>query len=1306
LPAEQLLTNPATFNASSTFKAVGNWPEIGETISLYNSSGGLLATAVTNTSGNVSFSGLAAGSYQLGFTPPSGTTLSSGPINLNLTTGLTSLISVAAGTTATEATVYVVATPAAILVGSVVYQNSAGTTAALANETVTLFDASSDRLVSVVTNSGGGYEFWGLAAGSYQLFYTLPSGETYAAGGPANTTTGLTGLIAVAAGTEVTEATETLVAALANLGGSVTYAGAADAGVTVALLSSTGTQLSTTTTNSAGVYQFANIVVGTYEIKFTAPANTLFGTGPANTGTGITAPVTLTAGQTTTLAPENLLPTTATLAGTVLSSASGTGGVGLSGVSVALLNASGTIVATTSTNSSGAFQFAGLAVGSYSVKYTAPSGTVLELGGTANASTGLSAQVTLTAGQTTTLPAEQLLTNPATFNASSTFKAVGNWPEIGETISLYNSSGGLLATAVTNTSGNVSFSGLAAGSYQLGFTPPSGMTLSSGPINLNVTTGLTSLISVAAGTTATEATVYIVASPAAILAGSVFYQNPAGTTAALANATVTLFDASSDRLVSVVTNSGGGYEFWGLAAGSYQLLYSLPAGDTYGAGGPANTTTGLTGLIAVAAGANVAEAKETLVAALANLGGSVTYAGAADAGVTVALLSSTGTQLATTTTNSAGAYQFANIVAGTYEIAFTAPANTIFSSGPANTTSGITGLVTLTPGQTTTLAAENLLPAPATITGSVASSASGAGGVALAGVNVALLNASGTTVATASSNSSGAFQFTGLAAGSYTVKYTAPSGSVLELGSTANTSTGLSAPITLTAGQTTALATEQLLTNPATINTSAIFKAVGNWPEIGQTISLYNSSGGLVGSAVTNNSGVVTFSGVAAGSYQLGYTAPSGMVLDVGPNSMNLTTGLTSLFNVHAGVTITETSEYVSASPAATIAGSIFYKNSAGVSSYLANATVTLLNASGGVLTSVVTNAGGGYQFWGLAAGTYELSYTLPSGDSFATGPANATTGITSPITLGAGQSVGMAAETLQAAGVVAQVAVAQVAAVQTQALAASSISGVVVDAAAGQTGVAVLLLNASGATISQTTTNGAGFFSIGGLSSGTYEVEYAAAPSSLASGSWTDQLQPITLGVNQATTVAANQFAVSSSTSFVLNGAGQQLVGGSGNYTVSGSASGSSILLGAGDQTVSLTGGADTIVVGDGGSTISALGGGNMIRAGAGMNFITTDGSSGNVFYVDGAGQGTTTINGFNTVGDVLDLTSALSGLAIAADLSNLGTYVTASVAAGNTTLWIDPTGGSATPAAFVVLNGISATLPQLVAAHDISMV
>ena len=193
-----------------------------------------------------------------------------------------------------------------------------------------------------------------------------------------------------------------------------------------------------------------------------------------------------------------------------------------------------------------------------------------------------------------------------------------------------------------------------------------------------------------------------------------------------------------------------------------------------------------------------------------------------------------------------------------------------------------------------------------------------------------------------------------------------------------------------------------------------------------------------------------------------------------------------------------------------------------------------------------------------------------------------------------------------------------------------------------------------------------------------------------------------------------------------IENGSGVSLTEGSGNFTVTGNASNSSLALGAGNQTVSLTGSGDTVTVGGGNSTISvgsganvqatgglldtttitATGGGNQLDVFSGMAFLNSDGSAGNIFFLEGPNQGLTTVTGFsmnNT--DALDLANTVAGLGVASNLSNLGTYVTTSTSGGNTTLLVDPTGGHGTPAAFAVLDNTTATLSQLIAGHHITL-
>jgi len=62
------------------------------------------------------------------------------------------------------------------------------------------------------------------------------------------------------------------------------------------------------------------------------------------------------------------------------------------------------------------------------------------------------------------------------------------------------------------------------------------------------------------------------------------------------------------------------------------------------------------------------------------------------------------------------------------------------------------------------------------------------------------------------------------------------------------------------------------------------------------------------------------------------------------------------------------------------------------------------------------------------------------------------------------------------------------------------------------------------------------------------------------------------------------------------------------------------------------------------------------------------------------------------------------LSGVSIASNLSNLGSYITAVTNGGNTTLLVNPS-GSGTASAFVQLNGVTTSVATLVNGHNISL-
>jgi hypothetical protein len=80
--------------------------------------------------------------------------------------------------------------------------------------------------------------------------------------------------------------------------------------------------------------------------------------------------------------------------------------------------------------------------------------------------------------------------------------------------------------------------------------------------------------------------------------------------------------------------------------------------------------------------------------------------------------------------------------------------------------------------------------------------------------------------------------------------------------------------------------------------------------------------------------------------------------------------------------------------------------------------------------------------------------------------------------------------------------------------------------------------------------------------------------------------------------------------------------------------------------------------------------------------------------------GLGPVQINGFNpNAADILELRAILNPTAAAPDLSNIANYIHAATVNGNTILSVDVTGAGLPGVAFVQLNGVAASVAQLVA-------
>jgi uncharacterized protein (DUF2141 family) len=368
--------------------------------------------------------------------------------------------------------------------------------------------------------------------------------------------------------------------------------------------------------------------------------------------------------------------------------------------------------------------------------------------------------------------------------STSAFSGVSVYLDLGDTGS-YSSSD---PTAVTSSSGAYSFSNLAQGPYYVREVVPSGYTQtspSSSPTLINIagndsyTVNFTDT-AVVAKTGSISGTVYKAASGAATTGFS-------GVTVYLDNNNDGVFDTGDS---SVTTSSTGAFSFSGLTANTYHLREVVPTGykQTSPTTSPTNVVLSAGGVVT---GQNFTDTSTTIVNN-ASISGTV-YKGSTStgfAGVTVYLDNNNNGVLDTgdtsVTTSSTGTFSFTGLAPTTYhlrEVVPTGYTQTSPTSSPTN--------ITLTAGQAST--GDNFIDtASVTATGSISGSVyndknsngkldSGEAGIANIELYLDLKKDgkidAGDPIFT--TNASGAFTVTGLAAGTYRLREVVLSGYTL-----------------------------------------------------------------------------------------------------------------------------------------------------------------------------------------------------------------------------------------------------------------------------------------------------------------------------------------------------------------------------------------------------------------------------------------------------------------------------------------------------------------------------------------------
>jgi protocatechuate 3,4-dioxygenase beta subunit len=798
--------------------------------------------------------------------------------------------------------------------------------------------------------------------------------------------------------------------------------------VPVKLFNTSNVEVGSTNTNAQGFYEF-EVCAGTYYVEFGAVtgysrtiANTSDDTkdSDANVTNGRTQNYTLNPGDNNPTVDAGYVPN-GKIGDFVWEDKNGngqqdSGELGISGVTVQLLDQNNNVIRTTTTSSTGAYEFDNLPPGTYYVRVTPPTGYSVTTPNSGNDNTdsdilvgsNTTGAINLGAGQTN-LTIDAGLLRPASLGDYVWEDRNGNGvqdsgePGIsGVTVMLEDASGNpardinnnIITATTTGANGQYQFTNLKPGVvYVVKFTTPSGYQPSS-----------------------------------ADRGGDDTKDSDANT--------------STGKTPGVTLESGQNNPT--IDAGYYKpaSLGDFVWDDTNGNGRQDAGEPGISGL-------------------------TVTLTGTAGDGTTVNLTTSTGPD---------GSYSFTNLKPGTYTVTFTKPTGTAFTGqdngtddkdSDASPTTGSTTAITLVSGQNNTTVDAGVTR-PASLGDFVWDDRNGngvqdTGEPGISGVTVSLEDATGNPARDINNNiipatttgTNGQYQFTNLKPGVvYVVKFTAPTGyqpSSADRGaddtkdSDANVTTGKAAGVTLTGGQNNPTIDAGYY-RPATIGDFVWEDKNGNGiqdagePGIaGVTVTLTGTKGDGTPitpiTVTTGTNGSYQFTNLAPGTYTVTFTKPANTVTttpdqggdDTKDSDASITTGAAAPVTVQSG----ETNNTIDAGylKSASLGDYVWEDSNAnGVQDSgepgIAGVTVRLEDAAGNqardinniLVPNATTGTNGQYQFTNLRPGVvYVVNFIAPNGytttsrdsgsDDTKDSDASTTTGKSQQVTLSSGEN-------------------------------------------------------------------------------------------------------------------------------------------------------------------------------------------------------------------------------------------------------------------------------------------------------------
>ena len=799
--------------------------------------------------------------------------------------------------------------------------------------------------------------------------------------------------------------------------------------ITVELLRPDGSVVATTTTDADGNYSFTRLAAGDYTVKVTkagAIADLTQTEDPDATKDSTSGTVTLNAGNPV---QENInfgYVKKHAISGTVYldqnrDKAKDGGDIAQSGVTVKLVDASGAVVATTTTDADGNYSFTGLNDGTYTVQVdkTGPLASTEQTEDPSGNGDSRSQAITFTRSDPDVTNvnfgyAEDYTVSGTVYYDKDRSETLNNGePGFGGvTVKLLGEDGSVVATTTTQADGTYSFAKLPAGKYTVKVEPsdllkkleqtedPDGTKdNTSGVVQVSHDNPSVKNVNFGYATNYTiKGTIYRDADRSETLEdGEKLYQG----------VTVDLLDASGNVVATTTTDAHGAYAFTNLEEGTYKVRVRKegPIADLVQTEDPDGTKDNTSGDITLELNDPIKENVNFGYISDNSISGTIyrddnrsNSLNGGEAGYpeqTVQLLDKDGTVIATTKTDANGNYSFDNLPDGTYSVKVVkdgALTDLEQTEDPDGTKDSASEPIVLNEDNPTKKNVNFGYVPDYFIKGTIyrdgnRSGALDAGEKLYEGVTVNLVDADGTVVATTTTDADGSYSFDKLPAGTYsvTVVQDGPIAGLEQTGDPDATKDNASEPITLnnvnpsTTDVNFGYIADNSLSGTVYRDDSRNGDQDGTEPGYsGVTVQLLDASGNVVATTTTDANGTYSFSKLPDGTYSVKVVKDGELADTEQTEDPDATKD-----NASEPVTLGEDNPtkghidfgYV---PDYSIHGLVYRDgdrnetHGAGEKGY-ANQTVELRDKDGKVVATTTTDANGAYSFSKLPAGDYTV---------------------------------------------------------------------------------------------------------------------------------------------------------------------------------------------------------------------------------------------------------------------------------------------------------------------------------------------